>query len=137
MKTLQCILSALILVVLLAGCVSPPPAASVSNGTAAPIAVPTRAPEAAAKNITLKAFAPSSLTDAAKEITAAFEAANPGVKLAIEFGHTPTQRLQLTQGATGDVFITAGQKDMNDAIADEAVAGGANKVFATNQLVVV
>jgi molybdate transport system substrate-binding protein len=97
----------------------------------------TAAPTNPPKNATLKIFAPSSLSDAAKDITAAYEAANPGVKLAIEFGHTPTQRLQFTQGATGDVFITASQKDMDDAVADETIASGTPKVFARNQLVVI
>jgi molybdate transport system substrate-binding protein len=77
------------------------------------------------------------MTDAVKELVAAYEAANAGVKLAIEIGHSPTQRLQLTQGARADVFITASQKDMDDAIADQSVNAGAARVFATNQLVVV
>jgi molybdate transport system substrate-binding protein len=104
-----------------------------NSSTASPTLASTLPP----KNISLKIYAPSSLTDAAKEITTAFETANPGVKLAIEFGHTPTQRLQFTQGATGDVFITASQKDMDDAIADETVASDVAKVFALNQLVVI
>jgi molybdate transport system substrate-binding protein len=120
-----------IVVLCLAGCSSPAPIVSAPSGTAAP------APTVPAQTVTLKVFAPSSLMDAAKEIAAAYEAAFPGVKVAIEFGHTPTQRVQLTQGATGDVFITASQKDMIDAVADQSVANGQAKVFATNQLVVV
>ncbi len=116
----------LMFVLLLTGCSSPTLAATAHI-------VPTDSP----KNVTLKIFAPSNFTDAAKDITTAYEEANPGVKLAIEFGHTPTQRLQFTQGATGDVFITASQTDMNDAITDETVAGGTQRIFATNQLVVI
>ena len=100
-------------------------------------AAPTAAAPAAGEGVTLKVFAPSSLTDAAKELGLAFEQANPGVKVAIEFGHSPTQRVQFTQGATGDVFMTASQKDMTDAIADKTVVTGTAKVFATNQLVVI
>ena len=111
---------------LLAACASP----------TAPATAPTAAP-VVSEPVTLKVFAPSSLTDAAKEIGAAFEQANPGVKVAIEFGHSPTQRVQFTQGATGDVFMTASQKDMTDAIADKTVVTGTAKVFATNQLVVI
>jgi molybdate transport system substrate-binding protein len=102
-----------------------------------PAASPTDAPTNPPKNVSLKIFAPSSMTDAAKDITAAYEAANPGVKLAIEIGHTPTQRLQFTQGATGDVFLTASQKDMDDAVVDETVQSDAPKVFARNQLIVI
>lgn len=122
----------LVLLLIVAGCSSP-----AASATIAPTTAPTIAPTAAPKNITLKVFAPSALTDAAKEINAAYEAANPGVKVAIEFGHSPTQRLQFTQGATGDVFVTASQKDMDDAVADETIAGGRARVFASNQLVVI
>ncbi len=144
MKYCQTIpLTLLLIIVLMTGCSSPlPPVQAPAAATAAPAAppaaaaAPTMAPAAPA-SVTVKVFAPSSMTDAAKELAAAYEAANPGVKLAIEIGHSPTQRLQLTQGATGDVFMTASQKDMDDAITDQSVAGGAAKVFATNQLVVV
>jgi len=112
---------------LLAACASP----------TTPATAPTVAAPPANEALTLKVFAPSSLTDAAKEIGAAFEQANPGVKVVIEFGHSPTQRVQFTQGATGDVFMTASQKDMNDAIADKTVVTGTAKTFATNQLVVI
>jgi molybdate transport system substrate-binding protein len=122
-----------LLLVLVVGCGS----AQAPTATPAPKGASAAAPMAPAKNVTLKIFAPSSLTDAAKDITTAFESANPGVKLAIEFGHTPTQRVQLTQGAVGDVFVTASQKDMDDAITDQSVAAGKAKVFATNQLVVI
>jgi molybdate transport system substrate-binding protein len=118
-------LVALLIVIFLTGCSALPP-------TSAPDAAP-----AASDAVTLKVFAPSSMTDAAKELAAAYETANPGVKLAIEIGHSPTQRLQLTQGATGDVFITASQKDMDDAVTDGSVGSGAARVFAMNQLTVV
>lgn len=119
----------LIIVVLVTACISPvPELPAPAAATAAP---------AVSAGPTVKVFAPSSMTDAAKELAAAYEAANPGVKLAIEIGHSPTQRLQLTQGATGDVFMTASQKDMDDAIADKSVADGAARVFAMNQLIVV
>ncbi len=122
----------------LAGCVAPASISTTASSQASNVtAGPTDAGQAAAPVGAIKVFAPSSLTDAAQELAKAYEAEHPGVKVAIEFGHTPTQRLQLTKGATGDVFISAGQKDMNDAIADGSVAKDRAKVFATNQLVVV
>jgi molybdate transport system substrate-binding protein len=117
---------AMMFILVLTGCSSPTPAATA-----------TTAPTTPPKIVNLKIFAPSTFTDAAKDITTAYEAASPGVKLAIEFGHTPTQRLQFTQGATGDVFITASQTDMNDAVKDKTIAEGTPRVFATNQLVVI
>lgn len=112
------------LLVLLSACAAPPT-------TADPAA------EKPAQPLTLKVFAPSSLTEAAKDLGAAFEKSNPNVKVSFEFGHSPTQRLQFTEGATGDVFITASQKDMDDAIADKTVAEGSASVFARNQLIIV
>ena len=97
----------------------------------------TATPAATVEEITLKIFAPSSMTDAAKELAANFEAGNPNVKVVIEFGHSPTQRLQFTEGATGDVFITAAQKDMDDAITDTTVAAGTASIIASNQLVII
>ncbi len=136
MKHVPFVVLTLILIVVLTGCAGTLPPAAAPAPTTAPAAAPTTAP-AAAKLVTVKVFAPSSMMDAVKEMTAAFEASNPGVKLAVEIGHSPTQRLQLTQGATGDVFMTASQKDMDDAVTDKSVAAGAPQVFARNQLVVV
>jgi molybdate transport system substrate-binding protein len=121
-------LVALLIVIFLTGCSALPP-------TSAPEAAAAAA-GAAATEVTLKVFAPSSMTDAAKELAAAFEASHPGLKLVLEIGHSPTQRLQLTQGAIGDVFMTASQRDMDDAITDGSVESGAARVFATNQLIV-
>jgi len=87
--------------------------------------------------VQLKVYAPSALTEASKELGAAFENRNPGVKIGFEIGHSPTHRLQLEQGARADVFISAGEKDMKDAIATKLVAEGASAVFAHNQLIVV
>jgi molybdate transport system substrate-binding protein len=109
---------------------------SCLSACVAPAATTAPAADESAPAVTLKVFAPSSLTDAAKELGAAYEKANPGVKLAFEFGHTPTQRLQFTEGASGEIFITASQKDMDDAIADKTVAEGSASVFARNQLVI-
>ena len=139
MKNCQCLPIVLLLIIaLLTACSGSAPAVPAANAAnAANAASAASAASAAADQNTIKVFAPSSMTDAARELAAAYEAANPGAKIAIEVGHSPTQRLQLLQGARGDVFITASQKDMDDAIQDQSVDGGANKVFATNQLIVV
>ena len=62
-------LSVLVVMLILTGCSTPTQAVSPTDG-------PTVAP----KSVSLKIFAPSSLTDAAKEIATVYEAANPGVK---------------------------------------------------------
>jgi molybdate transport system substrate-binding protein len=127
-KTLRSLLLAGIIFFLLSSCASPTPNPTAPAAPATALPVP---------NLTIKVFAPSSMMDAGKELNAAYEAANPGVKVAIEFGHTPTQRLQFTQGATGDVFLTASQKDMDDAVKDETIAPGKARIFAMNKLVVI
>jgi molybdate transport system substrate-binding protein len=82
-------------------------------------------------------FAPAALTDAARQLGTTFEAANPGVAIAFELGHSPTQRAQLEQGATPDVFISASRKDMDAAAEKQLVAADQVQVFARNQLVVI
>lgn len=55
----------------------------------------TATPTAVVEEVTLKVFAPSSMTDAAKELAASFEASNPNVKVVIEFGHSPPSACNL------------------------------------------
>jgi molybdate transport system substrate-binding protein len=90
-----------------------------------------------ADTVTLNVFAPAALTEAAQQLGAAFESANPGVKVAFELGHSPTQREQLEQGATPDVFISASRKDMDAAAEKQLVVADQVQVFARNKLIVI
>ncbi len=81
-------------------------------------------------------FAASSLTNAFNGVKTAFEAANPGVTVIYNFGGSPTLRTQLEQGAKADVFASADEVQMNQAV-QSGVIGGAITKFATNRLVVI
>jgi molybdate transport system substrate-binding protein len=87
--------------------------------------------------VTLTVFAPAALTDAAKQLGTAFEAANLGMTVAFDLGHSPTQRAQLEQGATPDVFISASRKDMDAAAEKQLVRADQVTVFARNKLIVI
>jgi molybdate transport system substrate-binding protein len=81
-------------------------------------------------------FAASSLIDAFREVGAAFERANPNVKVTFNFGASSALRTQLEQGARSDVFASADTAQMDAAKRAEAVLA-AEHVFARNRLVVI
>jgi molybdate transport system substrate-binding protein len=86
---------------------------------------------------TLTVFAAAALTDAFVEIGQDFEAAHPGLTVALNFGGSQNLRTQLEQGAVADVFASANQKEMAAAVAGGLVISGTERVFVTNQLVVI
>lgn len=97
---------------------------------------PVGAP-AAAEATAITVFAPSSLTEAIAQLGAGFEAAHPDVKVQFELGHTPTQRTQIEQGATPDVFLAAGRNDIETLAQQGLVAADAAAPLARNQLIVI
>ena len=135
---------AIIFLIVLSACAAP--ATGTSTATTAPTAVPTMIPSTAAAQPTVGAsqevlqltvFAPAALTDAAKQLGSAFEQAYGNVQIAFEFGHSPTQRTQLEQGATPDVFLSASTKDMDALAQQQLVLADQVQPFARNQLIVV
>jgi molybdate transport system substrate-binding protein len=85
---------------------------------------------------TLTVFAASSLTDAFKEIKAAFEHANPGVAVTYNFGASNALATQLSEGAPADIFASANATQMNAALAAKRIAGEP-RTFAKNRLVLI
>ena len=61
----------------------------------------------------LTVFAAASLTESLTEIKAKYEEANPDVTLVFNFDSSGTLKTQIQEGAVCDVFISAGQKQMN------------------------
>ena len=61
----------------------------------------------------LTVFAAASLTESLTEIKAKYEEANPDVSLVFNFDSSGTLKTQIQEGAVCDVFISAGQKQMN------------------------
>lgn len=81
-------------------------------------------------------FAASSLTEAFQEIKSVFESKYPGTTVTYNFAGTPTLRTQLEQGARADVFASANEAQMEQAVS-AGVIKGEPVDFATNRLVVI
>ena len=73
--------------------------------------------------VELVVFAAASMTETLTEIKAAYEQEHPGVTLVFNFDSSGTLKTQIEEGAACDVFISAGQKQMNqlDIAADASV----------------
>ncbi len=81
-------------------------------------------------------FAAASLTDAFRDLSASFEAANPGVSVALNFSGSQRLRAQLEHGAGADLFASANREHV-DAIASARLTRGEPADFAANRLVVI
>lgn len=110
-------------------------AACAPAATTAP--TPTLEPTATPEPYTLTVFAAASLTDAFNEIKTEFEAANPGVTVAYNFGGSNALAQQLGEGAPADVFASANARQMNNVISSGRVTSGTQQIFVQNRLVVV
>lgn len=68
-------------------------------------------------------FAAASMTETLNEIKTVYEKANPDVTITYNFDSSGTLKTQIEEGAACDLFISAGQKQMNqlDITADPAV----------------
>lgn len=75
------------------------------------------------KETELVVFAAASMTETLEEIKETYEAAHKGVTLTFNFDSSGTLKTQLEEGADCDVFISAGQEQMDqlDITADAAV----------------
>lgn len=101
----------------------------------AAVALGLAALPAVAADLTVSAAA--SLTDAFREIGAAFEAAQPGSKVLLNFAASGALLQQIANGAPVDVFASADEETMDRAEKQGLVAAGARRDFAANALVVV
>jgi molybdate transport system substrate-binding protein len=99
-----------------------------ATDTSLPIATPTGG--------TLTVFAAASLTESFTEIKATFEKANPGVTVMYNFAGSQALVTQMTQGAQADVFASADQPNMDNAIKGRVIAG-TPQTFAKNKLVII
>lgn len=62
----------------------------------------------------LTVFAAASMTETLTELKPAFEEAHPGVTVIYNFDSSGTLKTQIEDGASCDVFISAGQKQMDE-----------------------
>ena len=77
----------------------------------------------AEERVELVVFAAASMTETLTELKDLYEASHPGVTLVFNFDSSGTLKTQIEEGATCDLFISAGQKqvDQLDVTADPAV----------------
>lgn len=69
--------------------------------------------EAAGESVELIVFAAASLTETLNAIAQDYSAENPGVTFRFNFDSSGTLKTQIQEGAVCDLFISAGQKQMN------------------------
>jgi len=114
MKRILTLLLALVMVFALAACGTgavPAPAPAEPEAPAAP-AEPAPVEEPV-EEVELIVFAAASMTETLTQIKDLYEAANPGVTITCNFDSSGTLKTQIQEGADCDVFVSAGQKQMN------------------------
>jgi len=136
-----------LLVGMLSGCAAKegaaePTATPETTATAAPETTTTAAPETTTAAETkapaeLVVFAAASMTETLNELAEKYKSVAPDVTLTFNFDSSGTLKTQIEQGADCDVFISAGQKQMNqlDITADKAVnTDGLDFVLANSRV---
>ena len=86
---------------------------SAASSTAASVASSAAASSQAAQSVELIVFAAASLTETLTAIGEIYSAENPGVTFSFNFDSSGTLKTQIQEGADCDLFISAGQKQMN------------------------
>ena len=84
-----------------------------ASSTAASVASSAAASSQAAQSVELIVFAAASLTETLTAIGETYSAENPGVTFRFNFDSSGTLKTQIQEGADCDLFISAGQKQMN------------------------
>jgi molybdate transport system substrate-binding protein len=115
---------------------TPPKAVPPTSAPVPPTATPFPSTTTVALR-TLTVFAAASLTDAFTEIGHNFETAHQGIRVAFNFAGSQTLSMQLTQGASADIFASANHSEMDKVVAANLVQKDAPKDFLTNQLIVI
>ena len=84
-----------------------------ASSTAASVASSAAASSQAAQSVELIVFAAASLTETLTAIGETYSSENPGVTFRFNFDSSGTLKTQIQEGADCDLFISAGQKQMN------------------------
>jgi molybdate transport system substrate-binding protein len=92
--------------------------------------------KAKAQPVTLNVFAAASLTEALNEIATLYKTAAPDVTLSFNFDSSGKLQTQIENGAEADVFLSAGQKQM-DALAGKFIDDATRKNLLNNKVVLI
>ena len=84
---------------------------STASSTASSAAASSEA--ASGESVELIVFAAASLTETLNAIAETYSAENPGVTFSFNFDSSGTLKTQIQEGADCDLFISAGQRQMN------------------------
>lgn len=129
MKKLCSLFLVLVLAFAMAACGSPAadatatPTPDAVEPSVAPTVEPTAEPEPEAEPVELIIFAAASMTETMQQVAELYKAAAPHVTITYNFDSSGTLKTQIEEGAACDVFISAGQKQMNelDIAADASI----------------
>ena len=97
----------------IAGAAAALTAGGAASSTAASVASSAAASSQAAQSVELIVFAAASLTETLTAIGETYSAENPGVTFRFNFDSSGTLKTQIQEGADCDLFISAGQKQMD------------------------
>ena len=119
-------LTALLLALVMAGSLTACGGAAGStpaSSAAEPAAPEETAPTGTGLSGEIIVFSAASMTETLTQLKDTFEAANPGVTVTCNFDSSGTLKTQIEEGADCDLFLSAGQKQMNqlDIEADATV----------------
>lgn len=103
-------------------------------GIAAVLSVSLAGQAAAAEKITV--FAAASLTNALQEISSQYQQKS-GVEVVSSFASSSTLARQIEQGAPADLFISADQQWMDDAVAKKSMIDNTRFTLLGNDLVLI
>ncbi len=124
MKKILAFLLAAVLIFAMAACSSSAPATTTTPETTTPPATATPEPAATtpapepekepeAEPVELIVFAAASMTETLNQIAELYKEVAPNVTLVYNFDSSGTLKTQIQEGADCDLFISAGQKQMN------------------------
>ena len=123
-KILATLLAAAMLLTLAAcGTSAPAPTAAPTEAPTQPAETQAPTTEAPVQPVEIIVFAAASMTETLTKIKGLYEDANPGITITYNFDSSGTLKTQIQEGADCDLFISAGQKQMNqlDINADASV----------------
>ncbi|WP_120460410.1 molybdate ABC transporter substrate-binding protein [Paenibacillus aceti] len=113
------------------------------GGTGSEDAAGTATADAAANGaettepVTLIVSAAASLRDSLESLTPQFEQENPGITVTYNYGASGSLQKQIEQGAPADVFLSAGQKQMDALIESGHIEAEQSLNLLKNSLVVI